>query len=93
MTKNQTHEWRERTEDGKRHYHRARWDSRQWRFSFLEDDADDWIPVEFPTAESYQALRVVLWNKYQRRRLPVKYIEGIDKILKDEFGIETTPES
>lgn len=92
MTKNQTHEWKERTEEGLRHYHRARWDSRQWRFSFLADGAEEWVPVEQPTAEDYQALRGVLWNKYQRRRLPIKYIDGIDKILKDEFGIENVSE-
>lgn len=92
MTKNQIHEWRERTEEGKRNYHRARWDSRQWRFSFLEDGAEEWVTVDQPTAEIYQSLRGVLWNKYQRRRLPFKYIEGIDSILKDEFGIETEGE-
>jgi hypothetical protein len=89
MTKNQTHEWRERTEDGGKRFRRARWDSRQWRFSVLEPDADDWERIEPPGADDYQALRGILWNKYQRRRIPFKYIEGIDRILRDEFGIET----
>jgi hypothetical protein len=82
MTKNQTHEWHENTEEGKR-YIRGYWNSRDWNFGILEPGADDWTRVEKPGPELWLALRDVLWRKYQRKRLPWKFIERVDAVLED----------
>ncbi len=81
MTKNQIHEWHERTDDGKRRYLRGYWNSRDWAFSVLEPGAEDWFRIAEPGVELYLALRDVLWRKYQRRRVPFKFIEGLDALL------------
>ena len=90
MTKNQVHEWHERTDDGRKRYIRAHWDSRQWRFTVLEPEAEDWMPVERPSVEDWQALRDVLWRKYQRKRIPYKFIERVDAMLA-ELGAGPEP--
>ncbi len=86
MHKNQAHEWHEnRTaeEGGGKRYMRARWDSREWRFSLLEPEFEDWHRIEQPGIPEFTALRDVLWRKYQRKRLSFKFLENVDKILRD----------
>ncbi len=90
MTKNQVHEWHERRdEDGKKRYIRGYWNSREWTFAILEPGADDWEKVEYPSVELWVALRDVLFRKYQRRRVPVKFVERVDAILAD-LGVDVT---
>ncbi len=90
MPKNQAHEWHEnrpKEEGGGKRYWRARWDTREWRFSHLEPEFDDWQRLEQPGVEEYQALRDVLWRKYQRRRVPFKFLQSVDRILSD-LGVD-----
>lgn len=90
MTKNQVHEWHERCEEtGRRRYIRAYWNSREWRFATLEPGADDWARVEQPSAGLFVALRDVLWRKYQRKRIPFKFVERVDAIL-EAMGVPRT---
>lgn len=92
MHKNQAHEWHEnrpREEGGGKRYFRARWDTRAWRFSLLEPEFDDWQRIDAPGATEYLALRDVLWRKYQRKRVPFKFLENVDAILRD-LGIDPT---
>lgn len=93
MTKNQVHEWHERREeDGKKRYFRGYWNSREWTFAILEPESDDWERVEFPGPELWLALRDVLWRKYQRRRIPFKFLERVDAILAD-LGVTVNEET
>lgn len=77
----QTHEWRERTEEGRVRIVRAGWDGRMWNFTDTFKDAPDWSEIEKPSLEDMEALRDVLWRKYQRKRLPWRFVEDIDKFL------------
>jgi hypothetical protein len=45
--------------------------------------------VEYPSVELWVALRDVLFRKYQRRRVPVKFVERVDAILAD-LGVDVT---
>lgn len=90
MTKNQVHEWHERTEDGRKRYVRGYWNSREWTFRVLDSGAEDWERVEKPDVELWTALRDVLWRKYQRKRLPFKFIERVDAVL-EELGVKPEP--
>ena len=84
MTKNQVHEWHERDEEsGKKRYFRGYWNSREWTLAFLEPGGLDWERVEKPEAAIWLALRDVLWRKYQRRRVPFKFVQRVDAILED----------
>ncbi len=87
MTKNQIHEWHERTEDGGRRYLRGYWNSREWAVSVLEPGALDWERLEQPAAEVWLALRDVLWRKYQRKRIPFKLVQKVDAIL-ESLGVK-----
>lgn len=86
MHKHQPHEWHETRsaeEGGGKRYMRARWDWRDWRFSILEPEDENWRPIENPGIPEFQALRDVLWRKYQRRRVPYKFVVAVDKILEN----------
>lgn len=80
MTKNQIHEWHERLEDGRKQYIRAYWNSRDWEFRVAHPDGETWMPME-PTPERWLELRDLLFRKYQRKKLPWKYVEQLDKKL------------
>ena len=58
----------------------------------MSEHEGDWEPIEKPTLENWEALRDVLWRKYQRKRLPFKYLEGVDKIIADLKEAEGTEE-
>ena len=86
MTKNQVHEWHEQIDSRTKRYVRGYWDSRNWRFSILDKEVQAWVPVETPSLELWQSLRDVLWRKYQRKRLPFKYIEHLDALITEMGG-------
>jgi hypothetical protein len=80
MTK---HEWHDRTEDGEPIFYRAIHHAGKWVFySTLKSDPD-WNQHEMLPLSVMESLREVLWNKHQRRRLPLKHFEQIEKILED----------
>lgn len=58
---------------------RAAWDSRSWSFVQTYKDEPDWTPILSPSLEDYESLRDFLWRKYQRKRLPHRIVEQIDK--------------
>ena len=86
MTKNQIHEWHERMEDGRKLYYRGHWNSREWVFRIAHPDGEAWQSAE-PTPEIWVALRDVLFRKYQRKRVPFKFLENVDAILR-ELGVD-----
>lgn len=79
----ESHEWRERTEEGLRFW-RARHHAGKWSFQTTLKTDPDWQPVDPVPRELWAELREVLWRKYQRRRCPWKWIEDIDKLLEEE---------
>ena len=86
MHKHQPHEWHEnrtKEEGGGKIYKRARWDWRDWKFSFLVPEVERWQPIENPGIPEFLELRDVLFRKYQRKRVPFKFVEQVDQILKD----------
>lgn len=96
MTKNQIHEWHERLEDGRKQYVRAYWTSREWEFQYAHPDGERWMLMEKPSNERWLELRDLLFRKYQRKKLPWKYVEYLDKMLEKmglkPDGSETTAE-
>ncbi len=86
MTKNQVHEWHEQIDSRTKRYIRGYWDSRSWRFSILDKELQAWVPVDNPSLELWQSLRDVIWRKYQRKRLPFKYVERLDALIVEMGG-------
>jgi hypothetical protein len=82
----QTHEWRSRDEEGVVHIIRAEWDSRQWHFMVTTKKDPEWHDVPKPTLDHYEALRDVLFRKYQRNRNSWSFVEDLDKIIAEIRG-------
>ena len=86
MTK---HEWRERDEEGEITYFRAIHHAGRWQYYSTKKTDPEWnahecLPLAAigPVPEPLeQPLREVLWNKHQRRRLPLKQFEQVDLLL------------
>jgi len=90
----QVHEWRGRDEEGQVTINRAAWDTRAWEFVVTTKKDPEWHAVPEPTLEMYEALRDVLWRKYQRRRVPWRFVEDLDaKILQMKGPAEADPEN
>lgn len=93
MKKNQSHEWHERTDEGGKRYVRAYWDTRKWVFHYLiEPDMPAWAPLDKPLDDDWLMLRDLMWRKYQRKKLPYKYVELLDTIL-EKKGLKTPADS
>lgn len=82
----QAHEWRDRDEDNNVRIVRAEWNGRQWNFRVTLKTEPDWHDVAKPSLEMLEALRDVLWRKYQRKRLSWKFIEDLDKTISEMGG-------
>ncbi len=78
MTK---HEWRERDEDGVLVYFRAIHHAGRWQFFSTRKSDPEWNPHDCLPLAAMESLREVLWNKHQRRRLPLKVLEQVDAML------------
>jgi hypothetical protein len=79
----ESHEWNERTEEGKRFF-RANFHGNTWRIMTTLKTDPDWEILEQPSEEVWRELRDVVWKKYQRKRCPWERVASIDKILGDE---------
>ncbi|MEK6232504.1 MAG: hypothetical protein N2A42_11700 [Luteolibacter sp.] len=79
----ESHEWNERTEEGKRFY-RGNFHAKEWRIITTLKTDPDWEPIEEPSEEIWRALRDIVWKKYQRKRCPWERVAGLDKILGDD---------
>lgn len=76
----QRHEWRV-SEGDRTDYWRADHHGGRWMMSEKLDGADHWTKLDPPRREHYQALREVLWDKYQRKRCSFSLIKKLDKML------------
>jgi hypothetical protein len=83
LTHMESHEWNERTEEGKRFY-RANFHAKEWRIITTLKTDPDWEPIEEPSEEVWRALRDIVWKKYQRKRCPWERVAGLNKILGDD---------
>jgi hypothetical protein len=81
MTKNQVHEWHENRPEGGKRYFRGYYNGRDWRFATTTPEDVDWPDLEKPDLGVWEALRDVLFRKYQRKRLNFRLLDSVDKIL------------
>lgn len=76
------HEWFERdAETGERRYFRAGKFGKRWTIRTTLKSEPDWTtldPVPVPVLEE---LRSLLYNKYQRRRVPWEDVVAIDRMV------------
>ena len=77
------HEWRENTTDGDVRFVLARRHGARWKFQARLKSEDGWTQLDVMPLEDLQYLREVLWNKYQRRRVPYEHVVEIDVMIRD----------
>jgi hypothetical protein len=79
----ESHEWNERTEEGKRFY-RANFHANKWQIMTTLKSDPDWQHIEEPSEALWRELRDIIWKKYQRKRCPWERVTSIDHILGDD---------
>ncbi|MEC7638329.1 MAG: hypothetical protein ACPHOG_00140 [Verrucomicrobiales bacterium] len=78
------HDWKERTDTGENRLWRATKHGGNWKFmSKLQRSEDEWTTHEKMEIEDLKIFREVLFNKYQRRRIPWEDVVTIDNMIED----------
>ena len=78
------HDWKERTDTGENRLWRATKHGGNWKFmSKLQRSEDEWTTHEKMEIEDLKIFRKVLFNKYQRRRIPWEDVVTIDNMIED----------
>ena len=87
------HDWRERTESGENRLWRATKYGGNWAiYSRLQRSEDEFVEHGIDDLHALQQLRQVLFNKYQRRRLPWEDVVKIDAMIEEAGGEAATAE-
>jgi hypothetical protein len=53
-----------------------------WRFQAKNADESEWTYYERPLLDDLQALKDVVFRKYQRRRASAEDVDSIEKLLR-----------
>ena len=78
------HYWKDRTDTGENRLWRATKHGGDWKFmSRLQKSEEGWTTHEKMEIEDLKLFREVLFNKYQRRRIPWEDVVAIDNMIED----------
>ena len=77
------HIWKEKDADGRKREVRVTKFGGEWRFQAKFADELDWTYYKRPPLEDLNALRDIVFRKYQRRRASSEDVESIDQLLKN----------
>ena len=78
------HDWKDRTDTGENRLWRATKHGGDWKFmSRLQKSEGGWTTHEKMEIEDLKLFREVLFNKYQRRRIPWEDVVAIDNMIED----------
>ena len=83
------HDWRTRSETGENLLWRATKHGSRWEFmSRLQRSEEGWTNHEKMDIDELKTFREVLFNKYQRRRIPWEDVLKIDNMIEE---VEISP--
>ena len=78
------HDWKDRTDTGENRLWRATKHGGDWKFmSRLQKSEEGWTTHEKMEIQDLKLFREVLFNKYQRRRIPWEDVVAIDNMIED----------
>ncbi|MCB1228984.1 MAG: hypothetical protein KDN19_01885 [Verrucomicrobiae bacterium] len=75
------HEWHEKTEDGDVRYVRACFHAGRWTFEDTLKSEEEWHAHDRLPLGDLEKLRDLIWNKYQRGRVPHGHVKFVDKLI------------
>ncbi len=77
-----THKWRENTPEGEVRLVTAKRHTGRWKLQSRLKSEQDWTRFNVIPLGDLLYLREILWNKYQRRRVPHEHVLEIDALIK-----------
>jgi hypothetical protein len=80
------HVWKHKTSDGEKREVRAEKFGARWKIQAKLKHDEKWTYYDDPELPDLIALRLVLWNKYQRKHLAYEDVTAIEKMIKDRGG-------
>lgn len=75
------HEWREKTEEGEVRLVTASRHAGKWQLQSRLKTETEWTKFPNILLEDLESLREIIWNKYQRNRLPHEHVLEIDRLI------------
>ena len=85
------HVWRETTEEGEKREVRGVKFAGKWKIQSKLKDDPDWTYHDKPDLADLEALRDLIFRKYQRRRASYEDVQAIDRMISESQGAEATP--
>ena len=85
------HVWRETTEEGEKREVRAVKFAGRWKLQSKLRDDPGWTYHEKPARTDLEALRDLIFRKYQRRRATYEDVQTIDRMLAEHGGDPAQP--
>lgn len=82
----QKHEWRENTADGKTRLVTATRHGGKWKLRARLKSDEDWTLYPVISLEDLETLRELVFNKYNRKRLPYDQVLEIDTLIRNAKG-------
>ena len=80
------HTWRETTADGEKREVRGVKFAGKWKIQSKLKDDPGWTYHDKPTMADMEALRDVVFRKYQRRRAAFEDVQAIDRMISEHQG-------
>ena len=80
------HEWKTTNADGDKREVRAEKFGNKWKIQAKLKGEEDWTYYNTPLIEDLAELRVMLWRKYQRKRLPYEDVKEVERLIKERGG-------
>ena len=80
------HVWRVTTEEGDKREVRAVKFAGQWKIQSKLRDDPGWTYHDKPTTADLEALRDLIFRKYQRRRASYDDLQAVDRLISEQQG-------
>jgi len=78
------HIWTEKDAEGRKREVRVTKFGGVWRFQAKYADEPEWTYYERPLLDDLQALKDIVFRKYQRRRASAEDVAAIDELLRQQ---------
>lgn len=80
------HVWKHKTAEGEKREVRAEKFGGNWRVQAKLKQDVSWTYYDTPELEDLIELRLILWNKYQRKHLAWEDVAAVEKMIKERGG-------